>query len=121
MTAEAEHGKDGLRPLASAAGQALAEVLETVLQRLDELERRVDEIDRLEWLTIEEAADHLRATPAALRARARRGQLIGAVRVGARWLVDRRSLDAALRAATVGPDNEGGRAPRERPRPGTGG
>lgn len=120
MTAD-EDRKKGLRPIANAAGEVLAGILKPILERLDELERRVEELDRPEWLTIEEAADHLRTTPAALRARARRGQLIGAVRVGARWLVDRRSLDTALRAATVGPDNQGGRAPRERPRPGTGG
>jgi len=48
------------------------------------------------WLTLEEAAERYRTTPGALRKRAQRGQLPGAVRDGGRWLVDCRQLDAAL-------------------------
>ena len=102
-------------------GNAFAMILEPLFERLDELESRVEALSGPEWLTIEEAVGHLRTTPAAVRARTRRGQLTGAVRVGARWLVDRRALDAALSAGTVGDNNTNGRAPRQRPRPGTGG
>lgn len=89
-------------PLVSA-GEAFATILELLEQRLDELESRVDELVAPVWMTIEEAAAHLRSTPDALRARARRGRLPGAVRDGSRWLVDRRELDASLAAVTLPP------------------
>jgi excisionase family DNA binding protein len=101
-----------------------AELLETIAQRAAELVRA--ELEAPVWLTLEQAAEYVHATPTALRARARRGRLPGAVRDGARWLVDRRALDAALAGAAVPTDNRRdtrnqGRAPRKRPRPGTGG
>jgi len=48
-----------------------------------------------EFLTVDEAADLLRTTPGAIRARAARGQVAGLVRDGRRLLVRR---DALLRA-----------------------
>lgn len=68
---------------------------------VEEIARRVAAIVRAEldgpvWLTLEQAAEHLQTTAGALRWRAQRGRLPGAVKDGARWLVDRRELDAAL-------------------------
>jgi hypothetical protein len=96
---------------------AVAAEGESVLDRLDAIERRVGELERPDWLTLQEAADLYRTSPDALRKRAGRGQLAGAVRDGSRWLVDRRVLDAALAAATLKPPANMGRAPRKRPRP----
>ena len=104
--------------LEANAGEAFAAILAPLFERIAELERRVDELGGPVWLTIEEAAAHVRSTPAALRARARRGRLPGAVRDESRWIVDRRILDAAL-SGNVPFDNANGRAPRPRPRPGT--
>jgi len=56
------------------------------------------------WLTLEQAAERYATTAAALRKRAQRGHLPGAVRDGARWLVDGRLLDAALES-TMQADN----------------
>jgi hypothetical protein len=110
----------GLDAASGRAGDAFAAIVAPLFDRIAELEHRVDDLDTPAWMTIEEAAEHVRSTPAALRARARRGQLPGAVRDGSRWIVDRRRLDAALNAKVVD-DNRDGRAPRKRPRPGTGG
>jgi hypothetical protein len=96
---------------------ALAAERDAVLDRLDAIERRVGELERPDWLTLQEAADLYRTSPDALRKRAGRGQLAGAVRDGSRWLVDRRALDASLAAATLKPPTNMGRAPRKRPRP----
>jgi hypothetical protein len=98
---------------------AFAAEREAVLDRLDAVERRLAELERPDWLTLDEAADLYRTTPDALRKRAGRGQLAGAVRDGSRWLVDRRTLDATLAKATLSPPINQGRAPRQRPRPGT--
>jgi hypothetical protein len=98
---------------------AFAAEREAVLDRLDVLERRLAELERPDWLTLDEAAALYRTTPDALRKRAGRGQLAGAVRDGSRWLVDRRTLDAALVEATIRLNVNRGRAPRKRPRPGT--
>ena len=72
-----------------------------------------------EWLTVEQAAERYGLTVAALRKRAQRGQAPH-VHDGRRLLFDRRALDTALERATI-PSNRNGRAPRERPRPDTGG
>lgn len=53
------------------------------------------------WLTLEEAAERYRTTPAALRKRAYRGTLPGAARDGSRWLVDSAALDEALRSGRL--------------------
>jgi Helix-turn-helix domain len=95
-----------------------ADLVEEIAQRAAELVRA--ELEELpEWLTIEEAAERYRTTPGALRWRAQQGRLPGAVKDGGRWLIDRRALDSSL-GATVPIQNEtDGRAPLERPRPGT--
>lgn len=71
-----------------------------------------------EWLTLEEAAERLRLTPAAARKRALRGTLPGALKDGARWLVDARQLAAPAPPPTLrgdheswGPRRANGRAP----------
>jgi hypothetical protein len=104
-----------------AVGEAFLEALRPLVAELVELEleRRLAELNGPDWLTLEEAADHYRTTPVALRARARRGQLPGAVRDGSRWLVDRRAYDATLTDAATVASPINGRAPRQRPRPGT--
>lgn len=51
-----------------------------------------------EWLTLADAAKRYRTTAGALRWRAQHGRLPGAVKDGARWLVNARELDAALSA-----------------------
>jgi hypothetical protein len=97
-------------PELDAAGAAFVAILEPVLARIAELERRVDELDVPAWLTLEQAASHLGGTTdSALRKRAQRGQLPGAVRDGARWLVDRRVLDRELASSDAGvKSNRGG-------------
>jgi hypothetical protein len=69
------------------------------------------------WATLKQTAEHLggRLTEDALRWRARRNRLPGAVKDGSRWWVDLRELDAGL--GTVGPTENEGRAPLQRPRP----
>ena len=89
---------DALRPL-------VAEIVE------EELARRLFPEDGPAWLTIEEYAERMRTTVAAVHKRRERGRIPGAVKEGNRWL-----FPAA--ATLPSPENEG-RAPRERPRPGT--
>jgi hypothetical protein len=93
---------------------SLTEALRPLVAELvaEELERRLDELAGPEWLTLEEAADRYHTTTVALRARARRGQLPGAVKDGSRWLLDRREYDRSLAPGTLAPDNRNGRAPR---------
>lgn len=91
--ARGAHG--GWQPLALEVPSRLVEAIaeraaELVLARLE---------DEPQWLTLEEAAERYRTTPGALRKRAQRGQLPGAVKDGSRWLVDCRALDAALGGA----------------------
>jgi hypothetical protein len=81
--------------VAAAVAHALRQLVQEEVAR--ELGRR--RLDP-EWLMLEEAADRYRTTPAALRARARRGTLPGAVKDGSRWLVDATVLDAALAGAS---------------------
>ena len=92
----------------------LAEALRPLVAELVEieLERRLEELAVTDWLTLEEAGPYLRTTVEALRARARRGQLPGAVKDGARWLVHRPTLDQSLLGGSVAADNVNGRAPR---------
>lgn len=96
---------------------ALAAALGPVIERLEELERRLDERGAPEWLTLEQAAERLATTAGALRWRAQHGRLPGAVKDEGRWLVDRRRLDAALAGDTVARTSKRGHAPRERPCP----
>jgi hypothetical protein len=81
-----------------------------------------EELALPEWLTLDEAAERYRTTAGALRWRAQHGRLPGAVKDGARWLVNARELDEALAAGgTVRhPDNKGSRRCNGRAR-GTGG
>jgi len=74
------------------------------------------ELEAPAWLTLDEAAEHLRTSPGALRARAQRGQLPGAVKDVGRWLVDRRVLDAELHA-TLAATTRGASAARNGPAP----
>jgi hypothetical protein len=78
------------------------EVIEALGRFVDErLERRLAELGcgqpRSDWLTLEQAAERYLSTAGALRKRAQRGQLPGAIRDGGRWLVDSRELDRALK------------------------
>jgi hypothetical protein len=96
---------DALRPL-------VAKLVET------ELEQRLAALERADWLTLDEAASYLRTTADALRHRAQRGCLPGAVKDESRWLVDRRRLDQAMADATLRlVTTHKGRAPLVRPRP----
>ncbi len=72
------------------------ELVEAIARRAAELVRA--ELASPEWLTLAEAADRYRTTAGALRWRAQRGRLPGAVKDGARWLVNARELDAELLA-----------------------
>ena len=71
--------------------EALRPIVREVIRQ--ELDERLAEIAAPDWLTLEEAGVHYRTSAGALRKRAQRGQLPGAVRDGARWLVNRRALD----------------------------
>jgi Helix-turn-helix domain len=90
--------------------------VEAIARRAAELVR-AELDDAPEWLTIDEAAEHVRSTPSALRWRAQNGKLPGAVKDGGRWLVDRRKLDENLGATVPTSNDSKGRAPLERPRP----
>ena len=91
-------------------GALLAALLPIVAELVEqELERRLAELAPLDWLTLEQAAERYATTPGAMRKRAERGQLPGAVKDGSRWLVDRRKSDAALAAeATLMPTSKRG-------------
>jgi hypothetical protein len=74
-----------------------------------------EELDRLradlappEWLSLDEAAVRYRLSAEALRKRAQRGSLPGAVKDESRWLINRPALDEALLAARVRPHEMGG-------------
>jgi hypothetical protein len=71
-------------------------LVEAIAQRAAELV--LAELRPPEWLTLGEAADRYRTTAGALRWRAQHGRLPGAVKDGARWLVNARELDASLTA-----------------------
>jgi hypothetical protein len=80
------------------------EAIEALGRFVDErLEQRLAELGfgqpRSDWLTLEQAAERYLSTAGALRKRAQRGQLPGAVRDGGRWLVDCSELDRALKGA----------------------
>jgi excisionase family DNA binding protein len=92
------------RRVAEATSAALVQALLDLLR--PEVERLVNDFvtQRLisfrprqpdPWLDVADASTYLRLTPAALRARIRRGT-IPAHRDGSRWLLDRRELDAHL-------------------------
>jgi len=92
------------------------DLVEKVARRAADLLR--DELAAPRWMTLEEAAEHVRSTANALRWRAQHGRLPGAVKDGSRWLVNARELDdslasvATIRAPTKrGPRRANGRAP----------
>jgi hypothetical protein len=58
-----------------------------------------------EWVTLEEAGCRLGRSAGALRKRAQRGQLPGAVKDGSRWLIDMRVLEDSYRVRS---DRENG-------------
>jgi hypothetical protein len=98
---------------------ALAEALRPLVAKLvaEELDRLRADLAPPEWLSLDEAAVRYRLSAEALRKRAQRGSLPGAVKDESRWLINRPALDEALLAARVRPPRDG-RAPRQRPRPG---
>jgi excisionase family DNA binding protein len=105
--------------LEALASPAFAAVVRAIVA--EEVERQLAERDTPpEWLDVERAAERYGLTADALRKRAQRGQLPH-VRDGRRLLFERRALDSALESATIPGENANGRAPRKRPRPGTGG
>jgi hypothetical protein len=93
--------------------EALVDALRPLVEQMvDERVRQlIDVTSSPRWLTVEEFAELHRATPGAIRQRAYRGQIAGAVKEGARWLIPDEPV-------TVPRDNVNGRAPRQRPRPG---
>jgi hypothetical protein len=93
---------------------------EALAQRVAEIVLDESRAAAAEWLTLEEAAERLRLSPAAARKRAIRGTLPGAVKDGSRWLVDARALAAAPEPPTLGGDHQkrGPRRANGRP-PGT--
>ena len=87
-------------PLVTALVDLLIPMVERIVdERL--AHRPAGEAQRLpdEWLTTREAAEYLRLTPPALRARVRRGT-VAAHDDNGRWLFRRSELDAKL-AATM--------------------
>jgi Helix-turn-helix domain len=74
-----------------------------------------------EWLTLEEAAGRYRVSAGALRWRARRGRLPGAVKDEGRWLVNARELDQALAEHNSTLSDKRGERRANGPAPGTGG
>jgi excisionase family DNA binding protein len=98
--------------LAGALVDALRPFIAEVVR--EELERIGAETARTEWLTVEEFAEVMRTTPGAVLKRLERGRIAGAEREGRRWLIPA----AATEAKVAVPDNKG-RAPHQRPRPGT--
>ncbi len=93
------------RLLVALAPELVQALEELVAERVSvELERGRAE---RAWLTLDEAAARYRTTAAALRKRAQRGTLPGAVRDGGRWLVESGVYDGALERGTLnGTDNE---------------
>ena len=75
------------------------DLVEAIARHAADLVR--DELRAPEWLTLDEAAERYRTTAGALRWRAQRGRLPGAVKDESRWLVNARDFDAALIAATL--------------------
>jgi hypothetical protein len=104
------------RPDLEQLGGALVDALRPLVREVvaEELERIGAETARTEWLTVPEYAELMRTTPAAVLKRLERGRIPGAEREGRRWLIPA----AAAEAMVVAPDKKG-RAPTERPRPGT--
>jgi hypothetical protein len=105
------------RPV-DATISALLEALRPLVAELvdEELGRRLAELTGPDWLTLEQAAPIYHLTPDALRKRAQRDRLPGAVKDGAHWLVDRRELDAALGDTLTRSDKEGSRRANGRAR-----
>jgi hypothetical protein len=91
---------DALRPL-------VAELV------AEELARREHERQAVEWQTVEQYAESHKTTPGAVRQRALRGQIPGAVREGRRWLIP--TADTLPRSTERGERRGNG------PAPGTGG
>jgi hypothetical protein len=102
-------------PLPPALLQRVAEIAaDIVLARLADAPTH--------WMTLDEAAIRYRSTPGALRKRAQRGQLPGAIKDGARWLVHAPTLDAALLVADkIEMSRNGASAARTAPPPAGGG
>jgi hypothetical protein len=98
------------------------DLVDAVEELVAELVRAELERDRSErsWLTLEQAADRDQTSPGALRKRAQRGMLPGAVRDGSRWLVEASTLDRALLERRIAVDNKGPHRANGRAR-GTGG
>src|SRR5439155_21989972 len=90
-------GAGGVSELDAVFGPDLVAAIERLVD--ERIALALAELQPPEWLTIEQAAVLRHTTPEALRKRAQRGQLAGAVKDGARWLVDRRALEAASTAA----------------------
>jgi excisionase family DNA binding protein len=76
---------DALRPLVAA-------VVEPLEDRISELERQLDSARGRRWLTVDEAAEQLACSRAAVRMRVKRGRL-EARRQGRRVYVSRDSVD----------------------------
>jgi hypothetical protein len=97
-----------------------------VVDALEELiDRRaralLGEMSEPEWLTLDEAAGRYRSTVAALRKRAERDKLPGAVKDEGRWLLHRPTHDAALRDKLNGTGSKRGERRVNGPAPGRGG
>jgi hypothetical protein len=103
------------------SSELLLEALRPLVAQLvdEELQRRERERERDEWLTVEEFAEQRKTTPGAVRQRALRGQIPGAVRDGRRWLIP---ADTTSDSATVSSDSTNrGERRANGPAPGTGG
>jgi hypothetical protein len=95
------------------------ELIEAIAQRAAEIVLAAQTVPV--WLTLDEASERLRLSPAALRKRAQRGTAPGAVKDGSRWLFDARALEAGLGATVDAPDNNGASAAETAPPRDTGG
>jgi hypothetical protein len=93
--------------------EALRPLIRQVVR--EELERIGARTTRPSWMTVEEFADVMRTTPAAVRARLERGRVPGAVKEGRRWLIP----SSASKGTVDASETSEGRAPTGRPRPGT--
>jgi hypothetical protein len=80
--------------LAAEVVAALRPLIEVLVD--EALDRRLGGHEQSHWLTVEEYAETMRTTPAAVHKRLERGRIPGAVHEGRRWLIP---IDAT--AATV--------------------
>jgi hypothetical protein len=99
------------------AAEVVAALRPLVEELVDEaLARRAESESPPQWLTVEEYAEAMRTTPAAVHKRLERGRVPGAVREGRRWLIPIEATAATVVAqlTTRGERRANGLAPGTR-------